>query len=231
MGRKVIGILGGMGPEATADLFLKIIRATPADKDQEHLRVIIDNNPQIPDRTAAIFSQGDDPLPLLVETAKNLARAGADFIVIPCNTAHYYYQELQAQCPLPVLNMIELCARRAREIVPALERIGLLATRGTVATGLYEKAFQQWGVQVLTPPEEEQERIMRVIYGVKAGRPPGELKHLWLPVVKGLVNRGVQAVVLGCTELPLVIDPAEVPVPVLDATAILAQEAVSSALN
>ncbi|MGB4554610.1 MAG: amino acid racemase, partial [bacterium] len=89
MGRKVIGILGGMGPEATADLFLKIIRATPAEKDQDHLRVIIDNNPQIPDRTAAIFSQGDDPLPLLVETAKNLARAGADFIVIPCNTAHY----------------------------------------------------------------------------------------------------------------------------------------------
>lgn len=229
--RKTIGILGGMGPEATADLFLKIIRATPADKDQEHLRVIIDNNPQIPDRTAAILNQGTDPLPMLVETAKNLVRAGADLILIPCNTAHYYYQEIQAQCPVPVLNMIELCARRAREVVPNLERVGLLATRGTVATGLYEKAFQQWGVQVLTPPEEEQERIMRVIYGVKAGRPPGELKHLWLPVVKGLVNRGVQAVVLGCTELPLVIDPAEVPVPVLDATAILAQEAVSSALK
>lgn len=88
---KVIGILGGMGPEATAELFLRIIKATPAQRDQDHLRVIVDNNPKIPDRTAAILGEGQSPLPEMVRTARNLERAGVDFIVMPCNTAHYYY--------------------------------------------------------------------------------------------------------------------------------------------
>ncbi|GAH53208.1 unnamed protein product, partial [marine sediment metagenome] len=107
MPEKIIGILGGMGPEATVDLFHKIIKFTPAKKDQDHFRIIIDNNPKIPDRTAAILGKGEDPLPALQETARNLEKAGVDFIIIPCNTAHYFLPQIQKSVNIPVLNMIE----------------------------------------------------------------------------------------------------------------------------
>jgi len=228
---KIIGVLGGMGPEATADLFAKIIHATPAISDQEHLRIIIDNNPQIPDRTAAIMGQGPNPLPLLVDTANNLVRAGAEFLIMPCHTAHYYYEELQKNCPVPILNMIEESVRQACEAISLLHRIGLLASRGTIIAGLYDGIFNKRGVEVLTPRGEQLEQIMEVIYGVKEGRPRGELKPLWRPVVDDLLQRNIQALILGCTELPLVIDAAEIAVPVLDPTNILAQRAVEYARN
>ncbi len=229
--KKIIGVLGGMGPEATADLFLKIIHATPATLDQEHLRIIVDNNPQIPDRTAAIMGHGPDPLPFLVDTANNLIKAGAEFIVMPCHTAHYYYDNLQKCCSIPILNMIKESARQALEDFPNLHCIGLLASKGTIAAGLYDRVFNQMGVQVFSPPGDHLEPIMKVIYGVKEGRPPGELKPLWMPVVDDLVQRKVQALILGCTELPLAIDPTEVAVPVLDPTYILAQRTVEYALE
>ena len=229
--KKIIGVLGGMGPGATADLFLKIIHATPAALDQEHLRIIVDNNPQIPDRTAAIMGQGPDPLPFLVDTAKNLIKAGAEFIVMPCHTAHYYYENLQKYCSIPIVNMIEECAQYALKSIPGLLQVGLLASKGTIIAGLYDRVFNPMGVQVFSPSGEQLESIMKVIYGVKEGRPIGELVPLWLPLVDSLVQRKVQALILGCTELPLAIDPIKIAVPVLDPTDILAKRAVEYALE
>jgi len=105
MNQKIIGILGGMGPEATLDLFHKIIKLTYAEKDQDHLRIIIDNNPKIPDRTDAISGTGKDPLPKLIVTAQILEKAGADFIIIPCNTAHYFISEIQQSIKIPILTL------------------------------------------------------------------------------------------------------------------------------
>ncbi|MGI6576204.1 MAG: aspartate/glutamate racemase family protein [bacterium] len=229
MGEKKIGVLGGMGPEATADLYLKLIKATPAKVDQEHLRVIIESNPKIPDRTAAILQGGTDPLPLLVDTAHNLIKAGADFIIIPCNTAHYYLARLQEQCSVPILNMLAECAAWGKKYVPDLAKVGLLATKGTIATGLYHNAFRDYGVEVLIPDAAEQEQVMEVIYKVKAGCPGSQLKESLLKAAQGLLNRGVQALVLGCTELPLVLQAGDAPVPVLDPTDILARRAVAYA--
>ncbi len=228
---KVIGVLGGMGPEATADLFLKIIRATPANSDQEHLRIIVDNNPQIPDRTAAIIGKGPDPLPFLLDTAANLARAGAEVLVMPCNTAHYYYENLRENCPVPILNMIEECAHQSRKSIPGLLRIGLLASMGTIAAGLYDQMFNKMGVEVFSPSRPQQELVMKAIYGVKEGRPKAELRALWLPVVDDLIKRKIQALILGCTEVPLAIDQREIAVPVIDPTNILAHRAVEYALG
>ena len=168
MPRKVIGILGGMGPEATADLFLKIIKSTPAKKDQEHLRILIDNNPQIPDRTAAILHGGEDPTPALVETGKNLERAGADFLIIPCNTAHYFHGNIQDAVTIPVLHMMSATAGEMK--ARGIKRAGLLASDGTVQSGLYHKALAQSGIEVVIPQELCLGRYTERIFNLSAAQ-------------------------------------------------------------
>ena len=150
--KKSLGILGGMGPLATADLFTKIVQMTDAKRDNDHLRVYIDNNAQIPDRTAAILSGGADPVPAMAESAQKLASMGAELLIMPCNTAHYFLPRLREQCSVPFLNMIEITAERCRQThgqAPA----GLLATRGTIQTGLYRRALEAQGVPCVEPDE------------------------------------------------------------------------------
>jgi aspartate racemase len=215
-----------MGPRATADFFSKLIECTPAKSDQDHLRVFIDNNPQIPDRSAYIFGQGADPTGALIATARNLERAGADFLVIPCNTAHHFLDVIRRSVEIPVLDITEVVAQAAAERVPDLRTVGLLATRATVAAGLYQGAFAHRGVTVLAPSFERQERVDQAIWAVKAGRTDATPRGWVREAGSELVPSGVQAIVLGCTELPLVADPADWTVPLLDSTWILAQAAV-----
>lgn len=229
MAEKTIGVLGGLGPWATVDLFEKILRLTPAAHDQDHLRVIIDNNPKIPDRSPAILGGGEDPTPALVATAQNLERAGADLIVIPCNTAHAFYGPIAAAVSVPVLHIMDEVAQAARTEVPSLRRAGVLATRATMAAGLYHRAFERVGVDVVGPDAGGQEVVNRTIYGVKAGQAGPRLTAELLPVAQSLVDRGADAVVLGCTELPFVLRPGDIAVPLLDSNLILAQAAVRAA--
>lgn len=224
---KVIGILGGMGPEATADLFKRIIRATPAEKDQDHIRVIIDSNPKIPDRTAAIIGGGSSPLPEMTRTAKNLEKAGADLIIIPCNTAHHYYEELKRSVRIPILNMVELTAQTIKEIFPNVKRIGLIGTTGTVRAGIYNRALEKSGVEVIYPPEKLQDQVMEAIYGnVKAGRTL-EGKEIIAKVATHLIEEGAEIIIYGCTEVSLVLKSEDLPVPVVDPLQILAETAVA----
>ena len=109
---KVIGILGGLGPEATVFIFQKILQHTPASKDQEHLRILIDNNPKIPERLPAILGSGPDPVPMMVSSGQALTRAGAEFIIIPCVSAHYFLPELRRKITLPILSMLDEAAHR-----------------------------------------------------------------------------------------------------------------------
>ena len=149
MSKKVIGILGGMGPLATADLFQKITLHTVAACDQAHPRVCIDSNTDIADRTAALLHGGEDPVPEMIKSAKRLESIGADFLIMPCNTAHNYYEQVCEAVTIPVLHMIALTrdALKARGVKCA----GLLATDGTVQTGIYQRTFEQSGVELLTP--------------------------------------------------------------------------------
>lgn len=224
---RTVGVLGGMGPRATADFFQKLIDRTPAARDQDHLRVIIDSNPHIPDRSRCILEGGEDPTPALVATARNLERAGADFLVIPCNTAHHFLEAIRRAVRIPVLDITEAVARRAE----GFSAVGLLATRATVAAGLYQKALGRRGCRVVVPSPKAQERVDRAIFAVKAGDLGSQVRGWVREAARELLADGAQALVLGCTEIPLVVDPQEWSVPVLDSTALLAEAAVEEALR
>jgi aspartate racemase len=226
---KVIGVLGGLGPWATLDLFEKILRLTPAHRDQDHLRVIIDSNAKIPDRGPAILGGGADPTPALVATARNLERAGAEVLVIPCNTAHAFYDTVAASVHIPVLHIMEEVAAALRAAWPEVRRAGVLATKATVVARLYHRACAAVGVEVLTPDEPGQDAVTRTVYAVKANEAgPAETAAV-AQVARDLVERGAGAVILGCTELPLVLRQADVPVPLIDSNLVLAQAAIRAA--
>jgi aspartate racemase len=226
---KVIGILGGMGPEATAELFYRIIKATPAKKDQCHLRVIIDNNTKIPDRTEAIVSSGASPLSEMVKTARNLEKAGADFIVMPCVTAHYYYEDLKKSVGIPLLSMVELTTSVVNKEFPKARNVGIIATTGTVRTKMFDRALRRIGVNVIYPPVDLQNTVMEAIYGkIKAGN-KREGKKIILNVVKYLAHRGSDMIIIGCTETSLALKNVALPVRIIDPLQILAEAAVANA--
>jgi len=229
MPEKIIGILGGMGPEATIDLFYKIIKFTPAEKDQDHLRIIIDNNPKIPDRTAAILGKGEDPLPALQETAKNLEKAGADFIIIPCNTAHYFLPLIQESVKIPILNMIEEAAKETQQRIPQIQKVGLLASIGTYKTEIYHQQFKKFNIEVISPEEKDKEEVMKAIYAVKAGNLSEGIKKNILKIAQKLVDKGAEAIIAGCTEIPLILKEGDVSVPIIDPTQVLAKIAIRKA--
>lgn len=229
--KKVVGILGGMGPEATAELFFRIIKATPAKKDQDHIRIIVDNNPKIPDRTEAIVNGKVSPLPEMVKTARNLEMAGADFIIMPCNTAHYYYKELSKSVRIPVLNMIELTAQAIGNRFPKTKKAGLIATTGTVKAKIYDEALRMINVQVTSPPSDLQKTTMEAIYcHIKAGR-VDEGKKLILKVANYLTANGSEIIICGCTEVSLVLQNGALTIPVIDPLRILSEAAVATALG
>ena len=227
--RKIIGILGGMGPLATVDLFDRIVKLTPAKSDSEHLRILIDCNPAIPDRTEYIVSGAENPAPALIATAQNLEKAGADFLIMPCNTAHYFYDEICRHVAIPFLHM-------PREVAKLLSRegvfcAGLLATVGTIRGGVYEKALSEAGIKTVHPTEGEQAEVNRVIYdGIKAGNFSIDSSGL-RGVAESLLERGAQRLILGCTELPIAFNVFQIKAPIVDATQVLAQAAVAEALN
>lgn len=231
---KVIGILGGMGPEATADFFQKIIRSTPAGQDQEHPRVIIYNNPKIPDRTDYLVHQKESPLPELLKSAKKLEEWGADFITIPCNTAHFFFYEIQDAVGIPVINMIEITANEVA-VSGAENAVGLLATEGTAKAGVYAEVFTKRGLTMLYPGEREQETVTSLIKTVKRGEFAGSagrsLQEKALGVCSSLIKDGASSIILGCTELPILFGKIEHPYRVVDPTDILAKEAVRTALS
>lgn len=229
MSEKVIGILGGMGPEATIDLFYKIIKLTPAEKDQDHLRIIIDNNPKIPDRIAAILGKGEDPLPVLQETARNLEKAGADFIIIPCNTAHYFLSSIQESIKIPILNMIEETAKETQKRIPQIQKVGLLASIGVYEIKIYHQRFKKYSIEIISPVEKDKEEVMKAIYAVKAGDLSEGIKKSILKIAQKLIDKKAEAIITGCTEIPLILKEGDVSVPIIDPTRILAKAAVQKA--
>ena len=222
--KKVCGIIGGMGPMATADLFMKIIDHTKAAGDAEHMRVLIDNNVNVPDRTAAILKGGASPLGELLHSANALIGMGADFLIMPCNTAHYFYEELQAGVAVPVLNMITETVRAVWKA--GVKKAGLLATDGTLQAGIYDEPFTRAGVELIKPSEEGQKAVMDVIFrGVKAGSATYDTSALEREL-HSMRARGAETFVLACTELPIAFSRYGVNFPCVDPTDILARAAV-----
>ena len=216
---KTIGVLGGMGPEAGAAFFERIVRETAAGRDQDHPPVVLYSLPQVPDRTEAILHGGRDPVPALRRGLAVLERAGADFAVMSCVSAHYFLPRLVPRSPLPLISLIDETVAAIKIMKPVPRTIGLLATDGTVRSGVFTRAFEAAGIAVLTPSSRDQARLMTAIYGkkgVKAGFTRGPAREVVLGVARGLARRGAEAVVAGCTEIPLVLEPASLAVPLID---------------
>lgn len=224
--KKSIGILGGMGPLATTDIFTKIVNLTKAERDTEHIRIFIDNNPYIPDRTAAILSGGIDPVPQMADSLKRLEKCGADCIIMTCNTAHFFLPKLQELTDIPFISMLSATAEAAFKRFPN-KKAAILATRGTLSSKLYDNALSEFGVDFITPNEKETEAVMRVIYdGVKASAPAEFYRDDMMSVINGLYERGADYFILGCTELPIAADLLGIRDPFIDSTTELAKAAI-----
>ena len=231
MDKNTIGILGGMGPEATEALFGRIIRNTRAAGDQDHLPVLIYNNPKIPDRSAYILGKGPDPVPALTEGSLFLEQAGVCCILWPCNTAHYFHETVSEKVKAPILHMIRETAACLKEQYPAGTRFGLLATLGTYKTGTYEKIFRETGLALVLPEATNRQVAMDSIYGaqgIKAGYRQEPLQMLKGPMEE-LKEKGVDVLIAGCTELSLILSEKTTGMPVTDPMVCLARAAIKKA--
>lgn len=225
----LLGVLGGMGPLATVDFMQKLLAASDARTDQDHVPSIISSVPQIPDRTEAFRGTGSSPLGAMVECALRLKAAGVGLIVIPCNTAHLWYEEVEERTGVPMLHIVDSAIEDAMDRAGTDTRIGLLATDATLASGLYinrraddsTKSAMHW---MLPTAQEMLDWVMPGIRAVKAGD-LNTGRRLLLQSAQALRQRGAQALVMGCTEIPVVLDDGNAPMPTIDATGALARRA------
>ncbi len=199
---KTLGILGGLGPAASVYFYQLITRHTEALCDQDHLDIILISKASIPDRTDYILGKSEkSPLPSMTEGVKKLAEAGAQLIAVPCNTAHYFYDELERLSPVPVLNIVKETVFLAQSA--GIRKLGIMATAGTVLSGTYQKVCSSCGVEAVLPCEASQQTLMDIIYkDIKTAKNPD--MNAFLAVAAELYANGAEAIVLGCTELSLI---------------------------
>jgi aspartate racemase len=228
-----VGILGGMGPESTAELLVRITRCTPAAVEQDHLRVIIDSNPKIPNRTDALLSGETGPIiEALGRTARNLEAAGAEIIGIPCNTAHAFLSDVRAAVDVPVINMVRETALRALDTYGEGSMVGLLATDGTLRSRLYHEALEAVGLVPMAPTASGiQYAVMDALEAVKLHGVSEDASRALGAAVNNLQSEGAAALIAGCTEISLVLGRYSPELPWLDPLQILAEALVREALN
>lgn len=203
MRASALGVLGGMGPLATADFLYKLAAATPAGGDQEHIPVILHGDCTTPDRTSAVLGKGPSPLPQLLEGIEFLNAARCAVIAIPCNSAHVWYQDMAQASLAPVLHIVEASARQVQRNDPATRRVGVLSTEGTHRMGIYKGALEKLGFEVLSPTQDEFETLVSpAIADIKANR-MREAEQKFDVAADRLIERGAQQIILGCTEIPL----------------------------
>lgn len=202
MTKKTLGIIGGVGPLATMLLGEMIVRRTKASTDQEHMHCIIDNDTRIPDRTAYILDHTKpNPLPVMVQDAGKLVGMGVDVICIPCNTAHYFYDDLAKDTAVPILHMIRETAQKVKNL--GAKKVGVLGTKGTLSTNLYQNALREQGIEPIVPDDALQDVLMEIIYEyIKAGRSIS--REMWQRIEDAMFAKGCDHIVLGCTELSIV---------------------------
>lgn len=215
---KTLGVLGGMGPAATLDFLAKLQAATPAARDQDHLRVLVDINPQVPDRNTGDAAPG----PVLGEMAARLRDGGAQVLAIACNTAHAYAEMVRAASGLPLVDMIDVACQAARS--GGATKVGVLATG--LAVGLYTDRLTGMGLEPVLLSKAKQEWFMSLLYRIKAGDLGEEVEAEMALVAYSLADDGADAVIAGCTEVPLVLAEDSLEIPLIDAGQVLAEQCV-----
>ncbi len=226
MNKKIIGVIGGMGPIATSHYMELIIRMTDARVDQEHLDMIIYNIPSIPDRTNYILDPSQpNPIPEIIRIGKKLEAAGADYLCMPCITAHSFQNEFEPAFSIPFINMVESTAEYLHH--HGIRKAGIMATDGTMKSQLFQNAFVQYGIEPVAPSNERQKDVMHIIYENVKANSPIEMERFRF-VENELKGNGAEAIILGCTELSLVKRDEQIGHGFLDAMEVLAQKTVLS---
>lgn len=223
---KKLGVIGGMGPEATSFYYARLIERTEASSDQEHIDTIILSHATMPDRTQAILTGHKEPfLKAITKDARDLERLGVSNIAIPCNTSHYFLDEIQAATKVPVINMIEDSIRYVMESYPDAKRIGIMGTDGTIQAGTYHRECEKKGLTAVSPGIEYQKDMMSLIYDdIKSGRTGDPDK--FTRAYKNLMDQGCDAVILACTEISVFKEHYPVPANCIDAMDVLVKESI-----
>lgn len=216
---KICGILGGMGPEATVDLMGRIVRYTNAANDSEHVHCIVDQNPSVPSRVCAVLEGGPTPGPVLAEMARKLEAAGADFLCMPCNTAHNWLEEAKSGISIPFLDMPELAVADVAQKTRG-HKCGILGTTATAKRGIYEPHCAKYGMEAIYPESADQQELLAIINEVKAGDHSGSGRFAAIAV--RMTERGAESLIIACTELSALGLPANINAVVVDAADSLA---------
>ena len=227
--QKTAGVLGGMGPEATVDFMARVIALTEASRDQDHVRMLVDHNPHVPNRQEAILDGGEDPGPVLADMAADLEAAGADFLVIPCNTAYVFEDAILAATHIPLISIVGVSIAAAQERAPDANRIGLLVTDGCLKSGIYQSGLEEAGLEAVLPTTEELGELMTLIKSIKGGKRTEETARGMAALADALASRGAGAIIAACTEIPLVLGQDAVNVPLISSTDALAEITVKLA--
>jgi aspartate racemase len=215
-----------MGPDATVDFMAKVIALTDAERDQDHVQMLVDHNPHVPNRQAAILADGEDPGPVLAEMASRLEASGADFLVMPCNTAYVFEEAIIAATKVPLISIIAESIAAVRESAPDATAVGVLATDGCLQTGIYQSGIEAAGMTAVLPVAGEMEQIMVLINAIKAGNQGTAAGAGLKSLAEALITRGADAIIAGCTEIPLVLTDEMVKVPLVSSTDALALKTV-----
>jgi aspartate racemase len=223
--RRAIGVIGGMGPAATLAFIARVQALTPARSDQEHLRLLVDCNPAVPDRNAAVAGKGPSPGPVLADMARGLERAGAEVLVMPCNAAHAFRQAITDATPLPLIDLIETATDAATALAPP--SVGLLAADGCLVAGLYQSAFAERGIGTRTLAPARQAAFMDLLYRIKAGDVGEGVRGEMIVLARRLIDEGADVLVAGCTEVPLVLSESDLTRPLVDSLEALARRTVA----
>lgn len=225
---KIVGIMGGLGPEATADFFSKLIAATPAASDQDHLHILIDNNPKVPNRHLAIRGESPSVGPDLVAMARRLEEAGANFVVMVCNTAHAWTGDIRAALAIPFVSFIEEVTGHIASTYPA-GPVGIMAADGCLEAQLYQDALKAHGFEPVLWDKDKLERFMALVFRIKAGERDDAMGREMAALAEDLASRGANLIISGCTEIPLVLDEADVRVPLISSSDLLVQRTIEYA--
>ena len=215
---KVIGVIGGLGPAATFDFCQRVVRLTNVDVEQDHLQILVDNNPKAPDRSQALLMGGPNPRKSFAESAIRLETAGADFLVMPCNTAHAYADAIVNAVSIPFVNMIDETVSELTNRMSKSNAIGLLATDGCLHASLFQDRLKTAGYQTILPDTVSQKKLMEVIYQIKQYGASSSLKNEMIALAKVLENSGSECIIAGCSEVPLVLERSDIAIPLFDTT-------------
>lgn len=221
---KTIGVMGGLGPAATLDFFGKIISRTKASREQDHLRLIIDNNPKVADRNAALDNKGPSPGPALAAMARGLEAAGADVVVMACNAAHAWENEIRDGLSVPFLSMIGETADEAAKL--GVRRAGLLSVDAALKASLYQDALKARGIEPVVLEAMSQAAFMQLVYRIKSGDVGGEVRAQMRGLAQRLLDAGANAVIAGCTEVPLTLDQKDLSAPLVSSTDVLVERVI-----